>query len=58
MPNFFPDSKSFILGLLNEVSFVSYFFEKILKINETSFFSNEGAYIFSKTVVWEQPMEK
>ena len=26
-PNFFPDSKSSILGLSNEVSFVSVFFE-------------------------------
>ena len=28
MPNFFPDSKSFLLGLSNEVSFVSGFHKK------------------------------
>ena len=28
-PNFFPDSKSFLLGLSNEVSFVSGFFRKV-----------------------------
>ena len=30
-PNFFPDSKSSIIGLLNEVSFVSKSFFKIFK---------------------------
>ena len=28
MPNFFPDSKNFILGLSNDVSFVPGFFEE------------------------------
>ena len=35
--NFFADSERPILGLSNEVSFVPKFFEKVLKIKETSF---------------------
>ena len=33
-PNFFPDSKSSILGLSNEVSFISRFFQKISEHQE------------------------
>ena len=36
-PNFFANSKRPILGLLNEISFVTKILEKVVKIKETSF---------------------
>ena len=46
MPNFFPDSKSSILGLSNEVSFVTEYFWKDGENQDISFPYIEGAYIF------------
>ena len=37
IPNFFPDSKSFIIGLSNEVSFVTEYFSKDGENQENNF---------------------
>ena len=41
-PNFFPDSKSFLLGLSNEVSFFSVSFGKIIKNSKNLFLKLRG----------------
>ena len=49
-PNFFPDFENFKLGLSDEVSYVTGYFQKVLKIKKTSFPHSKGAYIFYMAV--------
>ena len=58
MPNFFTDSKSSILGLSNEVSFVTKYFWNDGENQENIFPYGEGAYIFFHDCIFAAPWLK